>query len=121
MIRVPRPFDSERGSDAARAVPEVTGDLRVLIQGAAGCSPYLAGLIHKEAQWLPQALEAPDDALLALMVPPDPDVPDLKPRLRRAKRRVALLAGLAGRIIRIGWGLLTRNATGMGLLVQMGA
>jgi glutamate-ammonia-ligase adenylyltransferase len=95
MIRVPRPFDSERGSDAARAVPEVTGDLRVLIQGAAGCSPYLAGLIHKEAQWLPQALEAPDDALLALMVPPDPDVPDLKPRLRRAKRRVALLAGLA--------------------------
>ena len=95
MIRVPRPFDNDRGTDAARAVPEVTGDLRALVQGAAGCSPYLAGLIQKEAQWLPQALEAPDDALSALLVSPDPDVPDLRLRLRRAKRRVALLAGLA--------------------------
>lgn len=69
--------------------------MRDLLVGAAGGSPYLAGLIEKEADWLPEALEDADAALAEALAPPEPTVATLKPALRQAKRRVALLAGLA--------------------------
>jgi glutamate-ammonia-ligase adenylyltransferase len=95
LTLMPRAFDPDRGAEAVAAVPEVTGDLRALVHGAAGCSPYLAGLIQREAAWVPGALAAPDTAMAAILTPPAPDTPDLKPVLRQAKRRAALLVGLA--------------------------
>lgn len=76
-------------------VPALTGGVRDLVHGAAACSPYLAGLIAQEALWLPEALEDTETALNVLLVPPAGDLAALKPQLRMAKRRIALLAGLA--------------------------
>ncbi|MEL7132348.1 MAG: glutamine-synthetase adenylyltransferase, partial [Pseudomonadota bacterium] len=95
ITRLPRPFDRERGEAVARAVPELDAALYDLIAGAAGCSPYLASLIEKEAAWLATALEDVDQAMSQALAAPDRDTRDLKPLLRLAKRRVALIAGLA--------------------------
>ena len=77
-------------------IPDATGDVAKLLAGAAGCSPYLAGLIAKEADWLPSALAAPETALSEELESLPNVAPDaLASALRRAKRRVALLAGLA--------------------------
>ncbi|APX11268.1 glutamine-synthetase adenylyltransferase [Tateyamaria omphalii] len=95
ILRVPRPFDAERGQAAAAAVPEVTSAMRDVLVGAAGCSPFLAGLIEKEAAWLADAVDDASAALAQVLSPPQPDLNALKPVLRQAKRRVALLAGLA--------------------------
>ncbi|KUJ82079.1 glutamine-synthetase adenylyltransferase [Ruegeria profundi] len=94
--RVPRAFDAPLGEEALRAVVDVTPEQRELIAGAAGSSPYLKGLIEQERDWLPGALLHPDQALADLMdaarrLPPD----QLKPGLRQAKRRLALLTALA--------------------------
>ncbi|WP_299207073.1 glutamine-synthetase adenylyltransferase [uncultured Tateyamaria sp.] len=95
ITRMPRPFDPERGQAAASSVPAVSGALHDLIVGTAGCSPYLAGLIEKEADWLPTALDDLDAALEQVLAPPSQDLSRLKTALRQAKRRVALLAALA--------------------------
>ncbi|WP_299731236.1 glutamine-synthetase adenylyltransferase [uncultured Tateyamaria sp.] len=95
LTRVPRPFELERGQDAVDAVPGLSGPLRDLVHGAAACSPYLAGLIAQEADWLPQALEDTDAALRDVLRAPEGNMETLRPALRVAKRRVALLAGLA--------------------------
>ena len=95
ITRVPRPFRPERGEEAVQTVPDLTGPARDLVHGAAACSPYLAGLIAQEAAWLPEAMEDADSALRAVLTPPEGDIDALKPALRQAKRRVALLAGLA--------------------------
>ncbi len=93
LTSMPRPFQPERGRDVAARVDTADPTARQLLEGAAGCSPYLAGMIEKEAAWLPHALEAPEDALQAtLCLAPDMA---LKPALRQAKRRVALLSALA--------------------------
>ena len=95
ITRAPRPYASAPADEAlARVAPE-GGDLAEVIAGAAGCSPYLSTLMAKEAEWLTGALADPEVALAALMhaaraAEGDPSVP-----LRRAKRRAALLIGLA--------------------------
>lgn len=95
LTRCPRPWNRDRGAEALEAVGLDDPDLAALVSGAAGCSPYLAQLILREAAWLPQALDAPDGALADVLHPIDPQDPDLKRTLRQAKRRVALLAALA--------------------------
>ena len=95
LTRVPRPFRPERGQEAVAAVPSLCGPVRDLVYGAAACSPYLAGLIGHEAAWLQEAVGDTDAALASVLVLPEGDMAALKPQLRRAKRRVALLAGLA--------------------------
>ncbi len=95
LTRTPRPYRPERGAEAVALVPCVTGSARDLIHGAAACSPYLASLIEQEAAWLPGAMDDADGALDDVLVPPEGDIAALKPALRQAKRRVALLAGLA--------------------------
>ena len=79
MTRMPRPFDAERGRAVADALALPSGDLSDLIAGAAGCSPYLAGLIEKEAGWLPDALADPDSALEDALERPPADLATLKP------------------------------------------
>ncbi|MEO1605002.1 MAG: glutamine-synthetase adenylyltransferase [Pseudomonadota bacterium] len=92
--KIPRPFNRERGAETAALVPSVAGDGRKLIEGAAGCSPYLAGLIAKEAEWLAHAMADPDAAITAAIEGAGRLLVDVPNGLRRAKRRVALLTAL---------------------------
>ena len=98
ITRAPLPHDPARAAEALAALDGIDpGPLRDLLAGAAGCSPYLAGLMQREAAWLAGALAGdPDGALDAVLesLAPGP-VAEVGPALRRAKARVALLAGLA--------------------------
>ena len=95
ITRLPLPIEPERASDAAALFPDFPEPLSALIAGAAGSSPYLAELIRKEADWLPDGLEQEDVVATetAGFETLSPD--DLSIALRRAKRRVALLTALA--------------------------
>ena len=94
--RLPRPFDPDLGRAARAAVPGLDGDMAALIEGAGGSSPYLNGLITAEADWLGPALAAPDAAVARLLAEAGELPPDkLKPGLRQAKRRLALITALA--------------------------
>ncbi len=96
LTRCPIPFDPDQGAEAAAAF-DVPPELRELLRGVAGCSPYLKGLMEKERDWLERALtQSPEAAMAGVMLPLE-DVPlaDLGVALRCAKRRVALLTALA--------------------------
>ncbi|CUH53016.1 [protein-PII] uridylyltransferase family protein [Shimia marina] len=96
ITRLPHAYDPALGAEALEAVPGLSGDLAKLIYGVGGSSPYLKSLIHKEATWLPEALQDADAALAALMAELRAGAPDQRPTaLRAAKRRVALLTALA--------------------------
>ncbi|MEX1236574.1 MAG: glutamine-synthetase adenylyltransferase [Roseovarius sp.] len=93
--RIPRAHHPEHGGEARALFPTVKGDVAALIDGAAGCSPYLRQLMQTEADWLPGALEAPEAALEAVMDALRKHEGDPSGPLRQAKRRAALLIGLA--------------------------
>jgi [glutamine synthetase] adenylyltransferase / [glutamine synthetase]-adenylyl-L-tyrosine phosphorylase len=96
LTRLPRAFDAELGADACAVVPALTGDMALLVAGAAGSSPYLKGLIEREADWLPGACDDPDTALMMLTQQVQNLAPDqLRKGLRVAKRRIALITALA--------------------------
>lgn len=97
LTRSPIAFDPEAGADAAGNFADLAPELRGLLAGTAGCSPYLKGLMGREADWLRAALAgAPEAAIEAVLEGLD-EVPldGLGSALRQAKRRVALLTGLA--------------------------
>ena len=96
ITRAPAPFDPDRGDEALAHLPDIVPELAAVIRGAAGCSPYLAGLIAREADWLAPALGRDPEAVLdeVLLIDGDNEAA-LRSALRRAKRRVALLVGLA--------------------------
>ncbi|WP_417524775.1 bifunctional [glutamine synthetase] adenylyltransferase/[glutamine synthetase]-adenylyl-L-tyrosine phosphorylase [Marinovum sp.] len=96
ITRLPHPFEPDRGTETRALFPGVDPGIQDVIEGAGGCSPYLKGLCEKEQDWLAPAFDGPEAAIEALFVelrqvPPD----QLASALRRGKRRVALLAGLA--------------------------
>ena len=96
MTRTPRAFDPDRGADALALMPSLAPPLRDLIAGAAGSSPYLAGLIQKEAAWLAEAIEAPEAHLQAVIDGArNAAADDVSTQLRIGKRRLALLTALA--------------------------
>ncbi len=96
ITRLPIAFDPERGREARAAVPWAAGDIARLIEGTGGSSPYLKGLIEKEAAWLEAALDAPEAAFDALVEGCAGLAPDrVAGALREAKRRAALLIALA--------------------------
>ncbi len=95
MTCCPRPYDEDQGRDACEALPWANGEVAQLIAGAAGCSPYLKGLMGKEGDWLQTALDDPESALAALFEDLRAAPVSDRPRdLRQAKRRVALLTAL---------------------------
>ena len=97
VVAAPRAFDPARGADAAARVG-AEGAVAELLTGAAGSSPFLAGLIAREADWLADALAAPPEEMLGTILAEAGAAEGLKAvdaALRRAKRRVALLAALA--------------------------
>ncbi|WP_093027218.1 glutamine-synthetase adenylyltransferase [Ruegeria marina] len=96
ISRLPRAFDPELGVEARALFPGLSGALSELVAGAGGSSPYLMSLMTLERDWLPDALSNPDaavDEVMALVRELAPDA--LKPGLRQAKRRLALLTALA--------------------------
>ena len=96
ITRQPRPFDPAIGADAVSRVPGLDPALVPLITGAAGCSPYLAGLLSREGGWLSEAVHDPEAAVGALFAAlPEVALEDLPEQLRQAKRRIALITGLA--------------------------
>jgi len=96
VSRHPVPFDPDRGAEALTHMPDVPVELRPLLAGAAGCSPYLFDLIRREAAWLMTALADPEGAVAeTLAALPTVGLPDLPQALRQAKRRIALLTALA--------------------------
>ena len=96
LSRTPTPFDRTAGDDAAASLPELASPLREVLAGTAGCSPFLAGLIRKEREWLRTALADNPEPVLeeilqeAASIQQDPAVP-----LRQLKGRLALLVALA--------------------------
>lgn len=85
--QVPIAYVPQRGAEVV-AHWGATGPLADLLAGVAGCSPYLAGLLVKEAEWLSSALSDPNavDRLLLDLTVSD---------LRQAKRRIAAFTALA--------------------------
>ncbi|MCF6443566.1 glutamine-synthetase adenylyltransferase [Nereida sp. MMG025] len=96
ITRSPIAYDPDIGADAAALFPELDRGILQVIEGAAGCSPYLKSLMSKEATWLTAAFGDPEQHLAAeladLSAVPLAEMPA---RMRQAKRRVAVLAGLA--------------------------
>ena len=95
VTRLPIAYDPDLGAEARALVGGLNPETEQLIAGAAGSSPYLRRLIEQEAEWIGPALAEPRQALASVFedckaLPPD----QLKPGLRRAKRRVALLTAL---------------------------
>jgi [glutamine synthetase] adenylyltransferase / [glutamine synthetase]-adenylyl-L-tyrosine phosphorylase len=97
MTRFPIPHDAAAGSEAAAAAGVLDSGLQQLVAGAAGCSPYLHGLIIKEADWLRDSLAGSPELAFASTLHglQDLTADQLGPALRQAKRRVALLVALA--------------------------
>ena len=97
LNRVPTPFDAAHGAEAALPFGDFAPELRELIAGAAGCSPYLRSLLAKEGGWLRDgALENPEVAFAGeLSYIAALPLAELSSGLRVAKRRIAVLTGLA--------------------------
>ncbi|WP_374633414.1 glutamine-synthetase adenylyltransferase [Paracoccus sp. (in: a-proteobacteria)] len=95
ITRLPLPVDSARGQSALEATGIADPRLGDLIRGTAGCSPYLSGLILREADWLAEALTHEDVVARETAGFETLSADELGPALRRAKRRIALWTALA--------------------------
>ncbi|MCO6382216.1 glutamine-synthetase adenylyltransferase [Oceanicola sp. 502str15] len=96
ITRLPIAVDETAGQRALEAAGWAGGDMARLLAGAAGSSPYLAGLIARESAWLEEAIASPLDGVVpgllaeAAAAEGDPSV-----ALRVTKRRTALFTALA--------------------------
>ncbi|MBQ2263433.1 MAG: glutamine-synthetase adenylyltransferase [Loktanella sp.] len=96
ITRTPLPYDAARGADVLASLPDMPPEVADVLRGTAGCSPYLAGLISSEAEWLFPALDDPEAAVDGLMAELEQVTLDaLLLHLRQMKRRIALITGLA--------------------------
>ena len=95
LTRLPIAFDLAAAADLRAELSGFTPQMMDLLAATAGCSPYLRGLMLREADWLRAAVEAPEAALDATLAAADALTAEALPlALRQAKRRVALLAAL---------------------------
>lgn len=97
LTRVPRAYDVAAAADVAQSFADLAPEMRALLSATAGCSPYLKGLMGREAAWLREALTGAPEAAMAAVLEPLSELPldTLGAGLRIAKRRVALLTALA--------------------------
>jgi [glutamine synthetase] adenylyltransferase / [glutamine synthetase]-adenylyl-L-tyrosine phosphorylase len=97
LTRQPIAHDPDAGADAARAFAGLGPEVAGLIGGAAGCAPYLKGLMAREGDWLRMACTmVPEDVVPSVLDPLDAvALADLPVALRVAKRRLALFLALA--------------------------
>ena len=92
----PHVFSSAPASEAEARATCRDENWLALVRGAAGCSPYLAGLMAKEMPWLEASLDDPEGAFEQLKQEmANPDGADMGAHLRMGKRRMALLTGMA--------------------------
>ena len=92
----PIPYDTARADEARVAFVDLPKNLIDLVAGVSGCSPYLQGLLQREAVWLRKVLDIDLDDLLAQTLTANGEsFATLSDDLRTAKRRVALLTALA--------------------------
>ena len=97
LTRQPYPFEAAPAQDARDAFSDLGPELAGLLAGTAGCSPYLKGLIWREETWLRAALSGTPETVLDAELDGLAEIglDDLGAALRVAKRRIALLTGLA--------------------------
>lgn len=96
MTRCPRPHNAERGADTLAALGDVPTALIDLFTGTAGSSPYLAGLLGKEAAWVIPACADPETAVQEVLCTVRRlSAENLVVGLREAKRKIALITALA--------------------------
>ncbi|WP_333714591.1 glutamine-synthetase adenylyltransferase [Yoonia sp.] len=96
ITRAPIAHDPDRGAAALACCGTLPEGIARVVAGAAGCSPYLADLIAREADWLVGAFDDPEAAFDALVATiPTQTLDALPMALRQGKRRLALLAALA--------------------------
>ena len=97
LTTCPLAHDADAARDTAATFQDLAPELRALLAGVSGCSPYLRGLMRSEETWLRTALEQPLDALVSNLIAEAQaaglDRPDTV--LRQAKRRLALMTALA--------------------------
>ena len=93
----PIPYNEIRGAEARAMFDGLPKNLADLIEGTAGCSPYLDLLMRREADWLRGIVGGDLDAVFAEILNDisGDSFQALSDNLRTAKRRGALLAGLA--------------------------
>ena len=90
IARLPHPADPEAGREAARDF----GALAPLVEGAAGSSPHIAGLVRRQRGWLREAAGDPEAALAALIANARDGGGKAADRLRIGKQRLGLLVAL---------------------------
>ncbi len=93
----PIPYNKLRGVEARAMFVGLPENLLALIEGTAGCSPYLDLLMRREAVWLRGIIDHDLDAVFANILDEisGDSFQALSDSLRTAKRRGALLAALA--------------------------
>ncbi len=92
---MPVPYNPERGQEAAALFSQMPRSFQDLVAGTAGCSPYLAGLLAQESDWITRIEVEGAEALRSDVLTRDIASNDIAGHLRQGKRRVALLAALA--------------------------
>ena len=97
IVRAPRVYDEALLPGVRARFGGHDAAVRALLEGTAGCSTFLAGLIEREADWLEAALTvSPETAMTGILAEmPADGIEALGDSLRIARRRTALLVGLA--------------------------
>jgi glutamate-ammonia-ligase adenylyltransferase len=97
ITQAPIPHNSERGADARAALVGAPSEFLALIEGAAGSSTFIAGLIQKYTDWVQGLADiSPEDELASLLSQANElDPANLGPGLRQLKQKLALLTALA--------------------------
>jgi len=97
ITRTPVAFEANRAAEAMAALPQFEGNVRDLIAGATGSSPYLSETLQREPDWIEGiATDSPEDRLAAILSEVNAlGDADLASGLRIAKRRVAMLTALS--------------------------
>lgn len=96
ITRYPIPHNAERGDEVSDLFADQPDDIKSLINGTAGCSPYLSTVIKRQADWLKAAFSAPDEQIKLLFdALKSTPLDQLKPALRHAKAKIAAITALA--------------------------
>ncbi|MHA1127866.1 MAG: hypothetical protein ACTSRN_02810, partial [Alphaproteobacteria bacterium] len=83
--KAPIPYDLPRGSEARAKFDSFPENLLDLIEGTAGCSPYLEHLMNREGDWLRANADGDLDVVFATILNIQGDsFQDLSDNLRTA-------------------------------------
>ncbi len=92
---LPVPFDPDRAAEVAPLYDAAPKHWRAVIDGVAGCSPYLKAILERQSDWMIPALSDPDTAIATLFTELRATPLEALPKaLCIAKARVAGLLGL---------------------------